>query len=130
MNLVVITGRQTAEAKINYTQDGKCIARFNLAVDRKGEGTDFPSCVAFGKTGEFIEKYGAKGKKWNVEGRLQTGSYEKDGHKVYTTDVIINSVEFGESKSNESAQPTADIKDIDDFMKIDDSAFEEELPFV
>lgn len=82
------------------------ISRFTLAVDRRvrsdqeGQSADFISCVAFGKTGQFFEKYGQKGTKFVVEGRIQTGSYtNKDGHKVYTTDVVIETAEFAESKA-------------------------------
>jgi single-strand DNA-binding protein len=108
------------------------IARFTLAVDRKykkdGEqGADFISCVAFGKRAEFMEKYGKKGTKFNLEGSIQTGSYtNKDGQKIYTTDVIVNNIEFGESKGT-SAPQDAPQTDADGFMNIPDGL--EELPF-
>ena len=95
MNKVIMIGRLTRDPDIRYTQgqDQMCIARFTLAVDRKGrrqegqQNADFPSCVAFGKAGEFIEKWIKKGTKIAVTGRLQTGSYtNRDGVKVYTTD--------------------------------------------
>ena len=103
MNKVVLMGRLTKEPDIRYsaTKDDMCIARFTIAVDRrkKDEGTDFISCIAFGKTAEFYNKYVRKGMKIAVTGRIQTGSYEgKDGKKVYTTDVVVEESEFCESK--------------------------------
>ena len=108
MNKVILMGRLTRDPEVRYTQgdNASAVARFSLAVDRRfkkdGEQTaDFINCVAFGKTGEFIEKYGRKGTKFVVEGRIQTGSYtNKDGQKVYTTDVVVEQVEFAESKSS------------------------------
>jgi single-strand DNA-binding protein len=108
MNKVVLMGRLTREPDVRYTQgqDQKCIARYTLAVDRRkasdseGQQADFISCVAFGKSGEFIEKYCHKGTKLVVSGRIQTGSYtNRDGQKVYTTDVVAEDQEFAESKS-------------------------------
>lgn len=135
MNIVILTGRITKDAEIRYTQSNEpmAIARFTLAVDRKykkdGEqGADFISCVAFGKRAEFMEKYGKKGTKFNLEGSIQTGSYtNKDNQKVYTTDVIVNNIEFGESKGT-SAPQDAPQTDADGFMNIPDNM--EELPFV
>lgn len=108
MNKVILMGRLTREPDVRYTQGGNtmCIARYTLAVDRRfsrnssdGNNADFISCVAFGKSGEFAEKYLHKGTKVAVTGRLQTGSYtNRDGVKVYTTDVIIEDQEFAESK--------------------------------
>ena len=108
MNKVVLMGRLTREPDVRYTQgqDQKCIARYTLAVDRRkardseGQQADFISCVAFGKAGEFVEKYCHKGTKLVVSGRIQTGSYtNRDGQKVYTTDVVAEDQEFAESKS-------------------------------
>lgn len=107
MNKCVLMGRLTRDPEVRYTQgdNAAAVARFSLAVDRRfkkdGDQTaDFINCVAFGKTGEFIEKYGHKGTKFVVEGRIQTGSYtNKDGQKVYTTDVVVEQVEFAESNS-------------------------------
>lgn len=107
MNKVILIGRLTRDPEVRYNQgaDGeKAIARFALAVDRgrkdaDGNSTaDFINCVAFGKNGEFAEKYLKKGTKILVEGRMQTGYYEKDGSRVYTTDVIVDHYEFVESK--------------------------------
>lgn len=141
INSVNLTGRLTRDPDIRYTDNGDCIARFSLAVDRrfKSEGgptADFPSCVAFRKTAEFVEKYFRKGMKLELTGHLQTGSYtNKDGVKVYTTDVVADQVGFGESKSalqgrgqgadyGGTQQSTND----DGFMYIPDDA-DEELPF-
>lgn len=97
------------------------MSRFSLAVDRRGqEGADFPNIVAFGKTGEFTEKYFHKGMKVIIEGRIQTGSYtNKNGDKVYTTEVIAENVEFAESKKQEAQQSN-------DFVNIPEAT---ELPF-
>ena len=109
------------------------VARFTLAVDRrfKQEGqptADFIRCIAFGKTAEFFERFGRKGTKFLIEGRIQTGSYtNKDGQKVYTTDVVVENTEFGESKnSSGSAEPQP--KPDDSFMSIPND-IGEELPF-
>lgn len=106
MNRVCITGRLTKDPDIRYTtgENQMCIARFTLAANRRGskngeQKADFPSCVAFGKTGEFAEKYARKGMKFDIVGRLQTGSYkDKNGNTVYTTEVVVEDMEFGESK--------------------------------
>ena len=106
MNKVILMGRLTRDPEIRYAQDNSLpVARFTLAVDRRfkrdnsQQTADFINCVAFGKTAEFLEKYARKGTKFVVEGRIQTGSYtNKDGQKVYTTDVVCENVEFAESK--------------------------------
>ncbi len=141
MNKVIIIGRLTRNADVRWSQgqDQKAIARFTLAVDRKvrrEEGNqeqqtaDFISCVAFGKTAEFLEKYGTQGTKFAIEGRIQTGSYvNKDNQKVYTTDVVVEHMEFAESKrSQESGQPRGNV-DADGFMNIPDGVEAEGLPF-
>ena len=134
MNKTLLIGRTTKDPDIRYTQNEQpmTIARFNLAVDRrfKKEGeqsADFISCVAFGKTAEFIEKYVFKGTKIAVEGRIQTGSYtNNDGNKVYTTDVVVEQVEFAGSKTDsESAAKESN----DDFMNVADGLDDEGLPF-
>ena len=150
MNKVVLMGRLTADPDVRYSNNGDnqlCIARYTLAVDRRfkrdGEPTaDFIRCVAFGRSGEFAEKYFHKGIKIAVDGRIQTGSYQnKDGQTVYTTDVIVENQEFAESKAaseqNASApvpqaapkeeEPTADAGD--GFMNIPDSVDDSGLPF-
>lgn len=110
MNKVILMGRLTRDPDIRYTQgdNSMCIARYTLAVDRRfsrngnndGNNADFIPCVAFGKSAEFAEKYLKKGTKMAVTGRIQTGSYtNKDGQKVYTTEVVIEDQEFAESKN-------------------------------
>lgn len=137
MNKAIIIGRMTRRADIRYTQgeNQTCIARFTLAVNRKfakeGEkSADFISCIAFGKIAEFLERYGDKGIKFVVEGRIQTGSYtNKDGRTVYTTDVVVEQVEFAESKSsNAAADQNRNIPPEEGFMEIPEG-IEEELPF-
>ena len=116
MNKVVLMGRLTKEPAIRYTvgEQPVCIARYTLAVDRRrrqqeGEqSADFISCVAFGKNGEFAEKYLTKGMKILLEGHIQTGRYEKDGKAVYTTDVVVESQEFAESKRDDSGRAAMD----------------------
>lgn len=111
MNKVVLMGRLTRDPDIRYSQGEKatCIARYTIAVDRrfKREGeqnADFISCVAFGKSGEFVERYLRKGTKIAVSGRIQTGSYtNKDGVKVYTTQVVADQHYFCESKKAEES---------------------------
>lgn len=141
MNKVILMGRITRDPEVRYTQgdNASAVARFSLAVDRRfkkdGDQTaDFINCVAFGKTGEFIEKYGHKGTKFVVEGRIQTGSYtNKDGQKVYTTDVVVEQVEFAESKASADGNTTNNTGNSNaptdtSFMDIPDS-IDEELPF-
>lgn len=138
MNKVILCGRCTKDSEVRYSQgeSSTAIARFTLAVDRrfKREGdeqtADFISCVAFGKTGEFMEKYGKKGTKFLVEGRIQTGSYtNKDGQKVYTTDVVVEQIEFAESKGSGNAQEEPKVTPSEGgFMNIPDG-IDEELPF-
>lgn len=110
MNKVVLMGRLTKEPDIRQSQGAEpvTIARYTLAVDRRakkqeGQQADFISCVAFGKAGEFAEKYLHKGTKICVSGRIQTGSYTRqDGTKAYTTDVVIEEQEFAESRNSDS----------------------------
>lgn len=140
MNKVILMGRLTRDAEIRYSQgeNSMAIARFSLAVDRRfrkdGEqGADFINCIAFGKTAEFYEKFGRKGTKFVIEGRIQTGSYtNKDGQRVYTTDVVVENTEFAESKSNNqsgnSSQNTSVPSSDDGFMNIPDG-IDKELPF-
>ena len=138
MNRVILCGRLTREPEIRYSQTtngSMAVARYTLAVDRafKKEGeqaADFISCIAFGKNGEFAEKYLHQGTKIIVEGRIQTGSYtNKDGQKVYTTDVVVENAEFGESKNNQQSNdnPPPAPRDNDGFMNIDTDM--DSLPF-
>ena len=111
MNKVILMGRLTRDTDVRYSngEDAMAVARFTLAVDRRmarnkdGEQTaDFISCVAFRKTAEFIEKYFRQGTRMVISGRIQTGSYtNRDGQKVYTTDVVVEEVEFAESKASQ-----------------------------
>ncbi len=138
MNKVVLMGRLTRDPEVRYGgANNSAVARFSLAVDRryKREGeeqtADFISCVSFGKTAEFIEKYAKKGTKFAIDGRIQTGSYtNKDGQKVYTTDVVCENVEFAESKGSHSeGTGNSEESDLGDgFMNIPDG-IDEELPF-
>ena len=138
MNKVILMGRLTRDPEVRYTQgdNAMAIARYSLAVDRRfkrdGEpDADFINCVAFGKSGEFAEKYLKKGTKIAVVGRIQTGSYtNKDGQKVYTTDVVVEEQEFAESKNSGSSDnnQSAPANKNTDFMDIPDG-IDEELPF-
>ena len=138
MNKVILMGRLTRDPEVRYTQgdNAMAIARYSLAVDRRfkrdGEpDADFINCVAFGKSGEFAEKYLRKGTKIAVVGRIQTGSYtNKDGQKVYTTDVVVEEQEFAESKNSGSSDnnQSAPANKNTDFMNIPDG-IDEELPF-
>ena len=144
MNKVILMGRLTRDPDVRYTQGDNpmAIARYTLAVDRRftrnnqdGQTADFISCVAFGKSGEFVEKYCHKGTKLVVTGRIQTGSYtNKEGQKVYTTDVVVEEQEFAESKSsqensqNSNYAPSAPDVSADGFMNIPEG-IENDLPF-
>ena len=143
MNKVILMGRLTKDPEVRYSQgeNAMAIARYTLAVDRRksrenqeGQTADFISCVAFGRSGEFAEKYLKKGVKIAITGRIQTGSYtNKEGQKVYTTEVIVEEHEFAESKnsssagsSNNAAAPAGDAGN--GFVNIPDG-IDEELPF-
>ena len=133
MNKVILIGRPTRDPEVRYSQgDNKlAIARFTLAVDRRikkdnDQNADFISCVAFGKTAEFIEKYILQGIKIVVCGRIQTGNYtNKDGQKVYTTEVLVEELDFAQSKSENSTKPSQSVGD--GFMNILDGIDEELL---
>lgn len=144
MNKVILMGRLTRDPEVRYSQntaDAIAIARFSLAVDRRrqqnadGQTADFINIVAFGRLGEFSEKYLHKGTKVALTGRIQTGSYtNKDGVKVYTTDIVAEDIEFAESKAasnagangnGNSSMPTSAGEG---FMNIPDG-IDEELPF-
>ena len=137
MNKVVLMGRLTKDPEVRYTQgENMAVARYTLAVSRRfkkdnEQTADFIPCVAFGKAAEFAEKYFHKGMQVTVSGRIQTGSYtNKDGQKVYTTDVILEEQEFAESKpKQQDKKPNAQYADSGDgFMNIPDG-IDEELPF-
>ena len=132
MNKVILMGRLTRDPEVRTGE--MTIARYSLAVDRRfhreGEASaDFINCVAFGKAGEFAEKYLRKGTKVVVTGRIQTGSYtNKDGQKVNTTDIIIEDQEFAESKASGGETASAAKPATDSFVNIPDG-ISEELPF-
>lgn len=133
MNKSILIGRLTKAPVITYSTENKHIARFTLAVDRYKSDADFISCVAFGQRAEFAEKYLTQGKKIAIVGSIKTGSYtNKDGNKIYTTDVIVDDVEFCESKAAEVdkglSQINAPIQTEGDFMSIPDG-LADELPF-
>lgn len=134
MNSVQLIGRLTRDPEVRYTDGGASIARFSLAVDRRfkqenGADADFINIVSFGKTAEFIEKYFHKGMKIALNGRIQTGSYtDKDGKKVYTTDIVAENVEFCESKGTSSNNDAQAPSQNGDFMSIPDG-IDDELPF-
>ena len=136
MNKVILMGRLTRDPEVRASASGStATARYSLAVDRRfnrdGDPTaDFINCVAFGKTAEFAEKYFKKGTKVLVTGRIQTGSYtNKDGQKVYTTDVIVEEQEFAESKAaSGDGSKAGNKKSSEGFMDIPDGAGDD-LPF-
>lgn len=146
MNKVILMGRLTRDPEVRYSQgeNALAIARYTLAVERRfqrnsEQGADFISCVAFGRSAEFAEKWLKQGTKICVTGRIQTGSYtNKDGAKVYTTEVVIEDQEFAESKNSASSggndysvnnsRPTPSAASGDGFMSIPDG-IEDELPF-
>ena len=144
MNKVILMGRLTRDPEIRQSQNGDesmKIARYTLAVDRRGSRNsgngqptaDFIPCVAFGRGADFAEGYLHQGTKIVVTGRIQTGSYtNKDGVKVYTTDIIVDETEFAESKSSANGGTNADnpaLASSDGFMNIPDSVEDEGLPF-
>lgn len=153
MNKVILMGRLTRDPEVRYSQGERqmAIARYTLAVDRRGRNAaageqtaDFLPCIAFDKAAEFAEKYFHQGTKLIVTGRIQTGSYtNKDGQKVYTTDIVVEEQEFAESKAagNEQA-PSAAARpnpapaqaakpkaDAHGFMSIPDGVEDDDLPF-
>ncbi len=146
MNKVILMGRLTRDPEVRYSQGANslAVARWTLAVDRRIKkenepSADFINCVAFGKTAEHAERYYRQGIKIVVCGRIQTGSYtNRDGVKVYTTDVVVEESEFAESKGNSeggqnrapqaSASPHGPAPGADGFMNIPDG-IDEELPF-
>jgi single-strand DNA-binding protein len=165
MNKVILMGRLTRDPMISYSQgeSSTAFARFTLAVDRRvrrdannseQQTADFIGCVAFGRTAEFAEKYLHQGTKVVLEGRIQTGSYMKDGQRIYTTDVVADNLEFAESKNAASnnnnggyqsnggyqasgnyqqsapaGRPAPAAASVDGFMNIPDGVEDEGLPF-
>lgn len=136
MNKCIFIGRLVADPEVRYSQgeNSTCIARYRLAIDRKfkkdGEQTaDFINCVAFGKSGEFAEKYLHKGMKISIVSRVQTGSYtNNDGNKVYTTDFVVEEHEFCESKNSQNESSQSNNASDDGFINVPEG-LEEDLPF-
>ena len=153
MNKVILMGRLTRDPEVRYSQGERqmAIARYTLAVDRRGRNAtageqtaDFLPCIAFDKAAEFAEKYFHQGTKLIVTGRIQTGSYtNRDGQKVYTTEVVVEEQEFAESKASSDSyaashpqqnaapapsMPSPGAASADGFMNIPDG-IDEELPF-
>lgn len=143
MNKAILMGRLTRDPEVRYGtgENSTSVARYTIAVDRRfkrdGEqGADFIGCVAFGRNAEFAEKYLRQGTKIVLTGRIQTGSYtNRDGQKVYTTDIVVEEQEFAESKAaagnrgqNNYSRPSAAPADADGFMNIPDG-IDDELPF-
>ena len=137
MNKVIIIGRFTRDPEIKYStgENATATARFSLAVNRRfknKEGNydaDFINCVAFGKTAEFIEKYFTKGMAIGITGRIQTGSYtNKEGQKVYTTDVVVEETEFVDSK-NKGASDNVPNNNANSNSDFEETASDDEMPF-
>ena len=144
MNKVILMGRLTRDPEVRYGagENSTAVARYTIAVDRRfkrdGEqSADFIGCVAFGRNAEFAEKYLRQGTKIVLTGRIQTGSYtNRDGQKVYTTDIVVEEQEFAESKAAAAgnggqgnySRPSAATSDTDGFMTIPDG-IDDELPF-
>ena len=143
MNRVILMGRLTRDPEVRYTQGERsmAVARYTVAVDRRGarksqdgneQTADFINIVAFDRAGEFAEKYFRQGMRVLVSGRIQTGSYtNKEGQRVYTTDVIVDDQEFADSKNSSGGKQSPEVsKPIGDgFMSIPDSVEDEGLPF-
>lgn len=137
MNQIICMGRLTKDVDLKYTSSQMAVARFNIALDRgkdkdgNSKGTDFPSCVAFGKTAENLERFSGKGLRVLINGHIQTGSYEKDGIKYYTTDIVCDRVEFVDWANQSdvdraaNAAPSADQSDVPHGF----AAIDEEIPF-
>lgn len=143
MNKVILMGRLTRDPEVRYSQGERTmtIAKYTLAVDRRGrrsqgdneQTADFINCVAFDRAGEFAEKYFRQGMRVLISGRIQTGSYiNKDGIKVYTTDIIVEDQEFADSKGAASGGQTngrPEPADADGFVNIPDNLEDDSLPF-
>lgn len=135
MNKWIGMGRLTRDPEVRYSQSGSAVANFSIAIDRRykrdGETTaDFFNCTAFGKTGEFAEKYLRKGTKVVIEGELQNNNYEdKNGTKHYSVQIIVNQIEFAESKSSQdNTEPETTAPADNDFVNVPDGDMDE-LPF-
>ena len=126
MNNVILMGRLTRDIELNYSKNGKAFTRFSIAINRIGEGTDFINCVAWEKTAETIAEYFKKGQRILVQGSIRTGSYERNGQTIYTTDILVSRFEFIESNNKSSSN-----KNYDNDAKFDsdDNDDDEDFPF-
>lgn len=142
MNNVNILGRLTRDVDLRMTTSNLAVGRFNVAVDRKlskekrqeaennnQPTADFIGCIAFGKTAENIATYFRKGQRIAVSGHIQTGSYEKDGQRIYTTDVVVDSFDFIESNSSSSADTNQGYNNPADLGMSGQESFDSDLPF-
>lgn len=134
MNSVVLIGRLTRDPEVRYTEAQLAIARFSIAINRvpgkdgQDRGADFPNIVVFGKQAENCERFLAKGRQVAIQGHIQTGSYEKDGRKVYTTDVVADRVEFLDWGDRQQSSPAGESSESgipEGFQAIDD----DDIPF-
>lgn len=140
MNSVSLIGRLTKDPDVRYGAENQlAVARFSVAIDRgkdrdgQSRGTDFPNIVCFGKTAELVEKYMAKGRLVGIQGRVQTGKYEKDGRTIYTTDILADRVDFldwgdkteggGEKQSFDNKKPSSDVPEGFGMLTDDDIPF-------
>ena len=136
MNKVILVGRLTRDPEIRYSQgkNSMAVGRYTIAINRRvkpdqEQTADFIRCIVFGRSAEFAEKYFRQGMRIAVSGRIQTGSYvNKDGIKVYTTEVVVEEQEFAESKAEAEGRPQESATDADGFMNVPDG-LDEELPF-
>ena len=137
MNKVILVGRLTRDPEIRYSQgeDSMAVGRYTIAINRRvkpdqEQTADFLRCIVFGRSAEFAEKYFRQGMRIAVSGRIQTGSYvNKDGIKVYTTEIVVEEQEFAESKAEAEGRPFHEsTTDADGFMNVPDG-LDEELPF-
>lgn len=137
MNQVICTGRLTKDVTVNYTPSQMAVAHFNIALDRgkdkngESRGADFPSCVAFGKTAENLERFSGKGLRISIVGRIQTGNYEKDGVRYYTTDIVCDRIEFIDWRGQSDAERIANAAPLADQTGVPQgfAAIDEDIPF-
>ena len=127
MNKCFLIGRLTRDVALSHTQSGHAVAKFTLAVDRakKDAGSDFISCEAWNKTAELLAEYVHRGDEIALTGHIHTGSYEKDGRTIYTTDAVAEQIKFLRKRHNASEMDAEEAKAQDDFAEADDS----DLPF-
>lgn len=133
MNHVTLIGNITKDIELSQTKTGKIVTQFNIGVRRNEESSDFPYCIAWGKTAELLKKYCHKGSKIGIEGSLQTSSFEKNGKKSYTTIVCVSRIELlGNKQGTEvTPAPEAAVVENNDFMDIGSTVIvgDDDLPF-